>query len=122
MELLRYIPRGRENAVTRQQLANLTGKPDRAIRKEIERLRHAGVAIVSLSDAKGYWLTDDLGEIEQFLRETNARERTSRRTTYLLRKMVAQARGYQLVPVRAHLRRIKTTEIDGQERIGGGTL
>lgn len=32
MELLKLIPKGRENAITRQQLCNLTGWGDRKVR------------------------------------------------------------------------------------------
>lgn len=55
MNLLDYIPFGKENAVTRQELVRLTGLDDRTIRNEIKRLNREGVPILSSSHTCGYW-------------------------------------------------------------------
>lgn len=117
MNLLDYIPTGRENAVTRTELMALTGYPDRTVRKEIERLRTEGVPIISLSDHPGYWMAERVEEIERYLRECDARTRTQSRTNAKLRRLVADEKGEFVVPVRSHLRYLKRHEVDGQLQI-----
>ena len=78
MQIENYIPEGKENAVSRAELARLTGLPDRENRKEIERIRpillaDSGVWIMAKSGARGYWLTDSLAEMRQFLNEADSR-------------------------------------------------
>lgn len=73
MGIERYIPFGRENAVTRAQLCTLTGLPDRKVRKEIEQARRSGFIIINQQDGKGYYQTDDLDEIERQYRQQRCR-------------------------------------------------
>lgn len=40
--ILDYIPYGKQNAISRERLAQLSGMGDRWMRKEIERLRSEG--------------------------------------------------------------------------------
>lgn len=115
MTVMDCLKVGRANAVTRAELVNRTGKPDRANRKEIERLRREGVPIISASDGKGYWLAESVEEVERFLREADARTEAQRYPK--LRKYVAKAKGLHVVPVRAHVRRIGPGEIEGQVRL-----
>lgn len=42
MSILDYIPYGKQNAISRERLAQLSGMGDRWMRKEIERLRSEG--------------------------------------------------------------------------------
>ena len=67
------IPFGKENAVSRDVLAKLTGMSDRRLRYDISRLRReddeTNVIIVSTSDGRGYYRTDNIDEIEHFVRE-----------------------------------------------------
>lgn len=42
MNIIDYIPYGRENAVSRQELVMRTGMSDRAVRKAIQLLREGG--------------------------------------------------------------------------------
>lgn len=117
MDILKYIPKGRENAITRQQLCNLTGWSDRRVRKEIETLRREGYPILSFSEGPGYWYSGDIEEIERYLKEVDSRSRSGGITNAKLRRVVAQAKGYYEVPVRAHMRRIKRDKpLEGQER------
>jgi len=118
MELLKLIPKGRENAITRQQLCNLTGWGDRKVRGEIKKLVRDGYPILSLSESPGYWYSSDIDEIERFLREVDSRNRSEYLTTARLRRLVNEARGENTVHVRAHTRRIhKRDEIEGQVSI-----
>lgn len=90
--VLGHIPAGRENAISRAELSRVTGLPDRAVRLEIKRLVRAGIPILSSSTARGYWYSEDIQEIEAFIREDDARNRTSRKTTAKLRRYVKEAR------------------------------
>ena len=72
MELLKQIGTGKENAVTLMQLQWRTGEKDRAIRKEIARLREAGNLIINDQDGKGYYIATELGEVaRQYRQDTN---------------------------------------------------
>lgn len=106
MELLNLIPYGRDNAVSRADLVRLTGWNDRKVRDEIKRLLRNGERILSSSSAKGYWRSDDPDEIERFLRESDHRRRTEALTVEPLRFYVAKEKGYGLIKVRAHYRKI----------------
>ena len=69
----RYIPYGRENAVTRTQLVIRTGLPDRRVRREIEKARADGNIIINSQTGEGYYRTDDLNEIERQYRQEKGR-------------------------------------------------
>lgn len=68
MDIKDFIPRGKENAISREMLRTLTGCSDREIRKMIReaRLNHEGSFILSSSDVSGYWLSDNLTEVRAF--------------------------------------------------------
>ena len=116
MNILDYIPEGKENAVTREYLSKMTGWPDRQVRKEIKRLVTEGVPILSSSSAKGYWLSDNIGEIEAFIRESRHRRNTESRTLNKLERMVMEKQGIRFVTVREHVRRIGTGNLKNQTR------
>ena len=48
MSIIAYIPAGRENRITREELSRLTGRADRLNRKAIEEARKAGVPVILL--------------------------------------------------------------------------
>ena len=107
MNIADYIPMGKENAVSRAQLVRLTGLPDRSIRDHIKRANRVltleGRAILSSSGARGYWISDDLAETEEYLRESTHRART---------QFLNDA------PIRAYTRRVRAkTETDGQTKL-----
>ena len=54
MDIVDYIPFGRENAVTRTQLRIMTGLNDRQIREQISQARRDTV-ILNMQDGKGYF-------------------------------------------------------------------
>jgi len=77
MDITKYIPIGKENAVTTAQLKDLTGLTERQIRREINIARINGAVI--LSDLKtGYWLPDlnnptaTIKQLEHLLGYTNS--------------------------------------------------
>lgn len=76
------IPVGRENAITRQALAVLWGVDDRTARDYVARMRAAPsddphVICSSSHHPPGYWRTDDAGEIDRYIRETEARAKNT---------------------------------------------
>ena len=71
------IPIGRENAISRKQLAIIWGVPDRQVRKYIADLRTiddgTDYAIISHSRFNGYYRSNDPEEIGGFIAEMEAR-------------------------------------------------
>lgn len=106
MNILDYIPFGKENAVTRQELVKLTGLDDRTIRNEIKRLNREGIPILSSSHTCGYWLSNDVAELEAYIRETDSRRESLYYSTLELRKELYRRKGVKATVVREHIRRI----------------
>ena len=76
------IPFGVKSALSRRDLARLWGCSDREARRQIAEFRAApgedGSAILSSSSApSGYWRSDDPAEIRRFVRETEARAKST---------------------------------------------
>lgn len=71
------IPFGRENAATRSDLCRKTGLSDRKLRREIARLRAlddgTNIVIVSVSNGRGYYRTDNPEEIRHYIAEMTSR-------------------------------------------------
>lgn len=71
------LPVGSGNAISRQSLSNLWGMGDRSVRLVIAELRKMDFGddyiIVSYSDGKGYYRTNDIAEIEAFASEMRSR-------------------------------------------------
>lgn len=65
---------GAGNAVPLRQLAAMTGRVEREVRREIQRERLAGVPIVS-DNATGYWLADNAADVNRFCRSMRGRAR-----------------------------------------------
>lgn len=77
MEIINYIPHGKENAVSRFQLVLMTGKSDRKVRKEISRTREEHV-ILSLENGSGYYqpTADDYPELRKYLNREESRAKS----------------------------------------------
>ena len=80
MNIISFVPTGRENAVSRYDIAKAVGISERDVRfkikeanKELERI---GEAIVSSSSGRGYWRTNDIAEMEKYLQESSRRRAT----------------------------------------------
>lgn len=115
MDILQYIPHGKENAITSRELGKLLGIHERTAREEMKRLVRKGVAIMSSSHEKGYWLTDDWDEIGEFLKEHDSRIKTECLNVAELKKRYDEHMGYEVVKVRAHTRKInKKAGFEGQ--------
>ena len=73
-----HIPIGRENAITRAELAQMWRMSDQEVREHIAKMRTMPTddpyAIISSShNPPGYWRSDVHAELERYIRETNAR-------------------------------------------------
>lgn len=71
-----YLPTGKENAVNRFELAEMTGygKSLRVMRRDIHKARKEGLPILSRSDSKGgYYLPENRQEIIDFVRSMKRR-------------------------------------------------
>lgn len=69
--LLTLIPRGKENAISREQLSSMLDMPDRKVRKMIEELRVEGYVICSSTQHKGYWKPTKRSEVNEFIIQMN---------------------------------------------------
>lgn len=58
MNIVEYIPKGYENAISRKNLCAATGLSDRIVRRLIEEARRNTI-IISNDDGTGYWIYPD---------------------------------------------------------------
>ena len=121
MEIERYIPEGREHAISRKELRALLGRDDRVIREWIKqanrRLEAEGKVILSSSSWRGYWSSSDPEEIAAYLQEQGSRARTQARNDEPARRLLARLRGEKIIRVRSYIRRAKAeSTLDGQEK------
>lgn len=77
-KLYPLIPIGKENAITTQELLQLSGyRTARGLQAEIAKERTAGAVICSGSRF-GYWRPENRTEIENFIRTMRARANSTR--------------------------------------------
>ena len=74
MSIVNYIPKGRKNAITREELCEKTGFSDRKVRELIFQARREHV-ILNLQDGNGYFLPDeeDRELVKKFLEQETSR-------------------------------------------------
>ncbi len=120
-EIVLLIPEGRENAISRAELKRLTGfSDDRKIRELIKQankvLAFGGKAIISSSGARGYWITENLEEMESYLEESSRRSKTQYQNDNPIRQLVQRKGGAAAVHVTDYFRRVSksTPEVEGQ--------
>lgn len=80
--LREHIPIGRENAITRAELARLWGMKDRDVRDTVAKMRITPTddpyAIISSSTTPpGYWRSDVRAELERYVKEGHARAKNT---------------------------------------------
>lgn len=120
MDILQYIPHGKGNAITSRELGKLLGIHERTAREEMKRLVRKGVPIMSSSQGKGYWITDDWDEVGAFLKEHENRVKTERLNVAELKRRYDEHMGYEVIKVKEHTRKIrKKSSVDGQIRFTG---
>lgn len=106
-DILDYIPTGHKNAVTRAELCNRTGIPDRAVRLAIHKSRR-NIPILNMQDARGYFIPDMNLVEEQLMLKRYVQQETSR----------LQSIGWSLKAARQTLRNcgIDWRCLDGREK------
>lgn len=74
LNIVNLIPFGRENAISRTALANITGLSDRAVRDLIAEARNDTV-IISATDGKGYFrpTEKEKADVEAWIKIETAR-------------------------------------------------
>lgn len=82
-DLLGYLNKGKENAISKKELIDLTGYNDRDIRLAVAKLRQE-YPILSNTKTGGYYLPDDgikgLKECDEFVMEQTSREKEIRKS------------------------------------------
>lgn len=110
MSITNFIPYGRKNAITREDLAAKLGVSDRAAREAVSAHRCTWVAIEPFicSDSKesGYWLSNNLEEIRAVRDWYYNYIKSSGFLLNNLDRQLAKLDGTDLVYVRPHYRHI----------------
>lgn len=115
MNIIDFIPTGKENAVSKQFLCERTyTRDERMIRDAIKVLVREGTPILSSSGHKGYWVSDDIEEIGEFIRENKHRANEILRNIAKLEKLYYEMKNIKVTPVRQHFRRLDSGDIQGQ--------
>ena len=88
MNIVDFIPRGRENAIRRADLVARLNLPDRKVREMIETARKDGALILNDQSGAGYYISEDLGELKRQMRSNKNRAMSIlRQNTHLRRKI-----------------------------------
>ena len=94
MHSIEDIPIGAENAITREALARKWHTNDRTAREIIAKLRAEdngdGYVIVSHSNGRGYYRTDNIDQIRHFFHETMNRARHTFRPLGKVRRILKE--------------------------------
>ncbi len=75
MNIIDYIPEGKDNAITRETLCELTGLKDRVVREAISQTRR-DTAIINNQDGRGYYKPSNKEEIERYIQQESARAKS----------------------------------------------
>lgn len=87
-EVLNHIPESREKAVTKEYLVHKTGHPERVVRRAIEQARLAGYLICSDTDSKGYYISNDVDDIERQFRQDKNRANKIMQRSWAFREIL----------------------------------
>ncbi len=91
-----YIPTGKNRAVTRDQLVNITAMSDRQVRGAVRAARRRGIPIVSTSAGKGYYIAETEKDKEIVLHEYLSKAADMFATYWSMKKGV-QVDGQQII-------------------------
>lgn len=83
--------KGKENAVTRENLCLLSNLNDRQVRRMIGQLKDEGLVIVNDRDGEGYYVTDDLDVIEKEYKAVTSMAMTLLKRRKNIRKILKEA-------------------------------
>ncbi|MCL2298946.1 MAG: hypothetical protein FWC27_02220 [Firmicutes bacterium] len=86
--VLQCLQYGRDNAIVGRDLRAKTGLPDRVLRKTLEGIRRGGQVVIS--DTVGYYLPGSLEEVQGYIRQEEARARSTFFTLQSARQLEAK--------------------------------
>lgn len=117
MNIIDFIPFGRENAISRKQLCTITGLPDRVMRHDIEKARQ-DYAILNI-DGSGYFrpAENESYLVERWLKQERSREKSVRDSTRGAEKALLGT-NRELIPVHSYVRRKRRGE-DEKPQVSG---
>lgn len=75
MNIVDYIPKGKENAISRERLRQKTGLEDRQMRRMIADARR-DTCIINDQKGRGYYRPDNKAEAERYIRQEEHRAKT----------------------------------------------
>ncbi len=75
ISIIDYIPRGKENAISREKLSQITGLSDRKMRQEIANARR-DTCIINNQDNKGYYIPDNKEEVRRYIKQEEHRAKS----------------------------------------------
>lgn len=98
MEIESFLKIGKENVISRNELSRLTHKSDREIRNDIKEAnirleKFSDYRILSSSQSRGYWLTNDVPEMEEYIRESEHRISQQRKNDKPIYSLVGRCKG-----------------------------
>ena len=93
LDIVQFIPQGKENAVTREQLRLRLNLPDRKIRMMIEEARKDGALIINAQDGAGYYISEELCELKKQHRANHSRAMSILRQNTHLRRKIKELEG-----------------------------
>lgn len=71
--IMEYLQKGKENAISRPELARLSGLSDRVVRQAIEDARQDGHLIINRQDGSGYYIAEDIRDIARQFEQNKRR-------------------------------------------------
>lgn len=77
MDILDYIPTGRQNAITRSDLCRITGLTDRMMRDALHEAK-LKIPILNMQDGKGYFIPDMNDQNDRYTLMMHVRQEESR--------------------------------------------
>lgn len=108
IDILKYIPTGHKNAITRKQLSKITGIDDRRLRDMISEASTDEHPIFNMQDGKGYFLADETESREIricYLQEHARAVKTMKRAQAILRF-------YKKITGKSVMRKEKESELE----------
>ena len=91
----KYIPYGKENAVTNVELQHATGFDERTVRRAVSDARKRGVVILNMQDGKGYYqpTEDDRAEVVHYYLQERSRAMSTFKSIQATKKWLEKIGG-----------------------------
>lgn len=87
MNIIDFIPYGKENAINSKRLSAITGFGNRKVREEVSKAREKET-IINLQDGQGYFrpTKDDVVELRRYVNQENSRAKSLNATLNVARE------------------------------------